>query len=305
MQIELGIKSDPIEYRYTFEWLFSLMNNNGVRFLQLGSFFELYSLPDDYFYDLRQLAEKYDVRIKSLFTAHRELGGLFTGNAHMEAVARKNYNRFLEVGALLGVDYVGSNPGAVYRDKIAYKEEGIIRYIEHMKGMMHKAYDLQLKALSVEPMSSLAEPPTTPAEMKMLMDELGYYHARHAEETVPVYLCGDTSHGLADAQKVVQFGNIELFTYAIPWMCEFHFKNTDALFNSTFGFSTEERKRGIVDVQEIVTIANQHDLAWPVNDVVGYLEVSGPKLGRDYTDHFLGEQLETSLTHIKSVLQKG
>ncbi len=303
MQIELGIKSDPIEYRYSFEWLFSLMQEHGVRFLQLGSFFELYSLPDDYFYDLRVLAESYDVRIKSLFTAHRELGGFFAGDSRMEAVTRKNYQRLMEVGAVLGTDYVGSNLGAVNRDEMELKEKGIARYLEHMQEVMHKAHALGLKALTVEPMSSLAEPPTTPDEIQILMEDLAAYHGKHADTTVPVYLCGDVSHGLADADKKVQFSNLELFAFSIPWMCEFHFKNTDEIFNSTFGFSAEDRKRGIVNILEIMNIASSRKADWPVKEVVGYLEIGGPKLGRDYSDYLLKDQLEHSLLHIKSVLQ--
>lgn len=302
MQIELGIKSDPIEYRYSFEWLFSLMQENEIRFLQLGSFFELYSLPDEYFYDLRALAKDYDVEIRSLFTAHRELGGFFVGDSRVEDITRKNYIRFMEVGALLGADHVGANPGAVYRDRMEHKDEGIVRYIQHMKEMMHVAYELKLKALTIEPMSSLAEPPTTPAEIQMIMEELDIYHAKHVSTTVPVYICGDVSHGFADEKKIVQFSNLELFAFSIPWMCEFHLKNTDELFNSTFGFTNEERVRGIVNIEEIKKIVNNHKTDWPVKRVIGYLEIGGPKLGRDYSDYLLKEQLIGSLSHIKSVL---
>ena len=77
MKIEIGVKSDPIQYRYTYEWLFDLMREQKVRYLQLGSFFELYMLEDSFFTDLRNLAEKKDIEIRSCFTAHRELGGFF------------------------------------------------------------------------------------------------------------------------------------------------------------------------------------------------------------------------------------
>jgi hypothetical protein len=45
MKIELGIKSDPVEYRYSYEWLFRIMEQENVTHLQLGTFFELYQLP--------------------------------------------------------------------------------------------------------------------------------------------------------------------------------------------------------------------------------------------------------------------
>ena len=69
MKIEIGVKSDPIQYRYTYEWLFDLMREQKVRYLQLGSFFELYMLDDSFFKDLRNLAEKKDIEIRSCFTA--------------------------------------------------------------------------------------------------------------------------------------------------------------------------------------------------------------------------------------------
>ncbi len=37
MTLHLGVKSDPIENRYTFEWLFDLMRGLGVHYLQMGS----------------------------------------------------------------------------------------------------------------------------------------------------------------------------------------------------------------------------------------------------------------------------
>jgi ribulose-phosphate 3-epimerase len=152
MNFLLGVKSDPIEYRYSYEWLFALMRDHGICRLQLGSFFEMYSLPDSYFYDLRALAERYNIRIKSVFTAHRELGGFFSGDARLSAVARENYERLIEVAALLGAEYAGSNPGAVYRDRMKSKERGIACYLSNMKELTHKAKELGLIGLSIEPM---------------------------------------------------------------------------------------------------------------------------------------------------------
>ena len=73
--VKIGVKSDPILYRYNFEWLFEIMNKTGTEYLQLGSFFELYSVEDDYFHMLKEKADEHKIQIKSVFTAHRELGG--------------------------------------------------------------------------------------------------------------------------------------------------------------------------------------------------------------------------------------
>src|SRR5450759_1786642 len=96
LQLELGVKSDPIEYRYSFPWLFKLLAEEGIRHVQFGSFFEAYQLPDDFFRELRGQAAEQRVTIGSLFTAHRELGGFFRTEPGFEGVARRNYERFIE-----------------------------------------------------------------------------------------------------------------------------------------------------------------------------------------------------------------
>lgn len=302
MDIQIGLKTDCIETRYSFDWLFDLLAEEGVRFVQLGSFYELYVLEDSYFTDLRAKAESRGLQIKSVFTAHRELGGFFVGDPRMEAAARRGFERLLEVGALVGADYVGSNPGAVYRDAPpAQKEDGTATYLRHLKELAFRARELGLRALTMEPMSCLAEPPTTPEEMSHYIGEMRAHHAAHPETTVPAYLCGDISHGLCDAEQKVIYSNTDLFRAAIPLMCEFHFKNTDAVFGSTFGFNEAERARGIVDLAALHELCQAHAAEWPVEDVVGYLEIMGPKIGRDYSDPLLGQELRTSLRAIKEV----
>ncbi|MEO8409219.1 MAG: TIM barrel protein [Propionivibrio sp.] len=300
MELSLGIKSDPVLYRYSFESLFAFMQENGVNKLQLGSFFELYSVDEDFFVRLRAQAESYGIHIKSCFTAHRELGGFFTGDRSLEKVARASYERLIRVAAVLGADFVGSNPGAVLRDRMQTKPQGIACYIAHMHELMVYARDQGLRALTVEPMSSLAEPPATPDEISDMMQTFADWHAAHPDSTVPVYLCGDTSHGVADRDRRVVHSNVDLFVHQIPWMAEFHFKNTDAIFNSTFGFSADDCRRGIVDLAQIKALIDANQAAFPVPDLTGYLELGGPKLGRDYADPLLYSQLKSSLDALKS-----
>lgn len=297
--ISLGIKTDPIETRYSYSWLFDIANDEGIPYIQLGSFFELYSLEDAYFRELSALARQKKVRIKSVFTAHRELGGFFYDNPHMEKVARKQYEKLIHVASVLGADFCGSNPGAVYRDQLGSKPEGIRRYLLHMKELMHLAREKGLQGLTIEPMSSLAEPPTTPEEIDFMMGDLQSYHRQNAESTVPVYLCGDISHGLADLEYQVKHTPTELFMHGIPWMAEFHLKNTDSIFNSTFGFSEEECKKGIVNLEEIGEIIVTNRDKFPVKDLVAYLEISGPKVGRDYSDVQLERALRESLQAVR------
>ncbi len=301
MNLELGIKSDPIEYRFSYSWLFSLMRRNGIRNLQLGSFFELYWLPDDYYIELKEEAAFFNVTIRSLFTAHRELGGFFSGNKYLEKAARKNYERLIEVASILGAEYAGSNPGAVYRDRMHEKPVGLQCYLDNMKELMMYARSLGLGGLTIEPMSCSAEPPSTPDEIEEVMTSLHAFHKKNGEKSCPAYICGDISHGYADRYGKVVHEHSELFQAAIPWMCEFHIKNTDRTYGSTFGFSAAERKQGIIDLHHLSKIISKNHGSWPVENIVGYLEINGPKLGRDYSDYLLEEQLVSSIDYLHTV----
>jgi hypothetical protein len=300
--IELGIKSDPIETRYSFDWLFSLMDDLDVRSVQIGSFFELYVLDIRYFEKIKELAFARNIHIKSMFTAHRELGGFFYNDVYMEKAARSMYERFIDVASFLGADYCGSNPGAVHRDQMNKKGNGIACYIKHMKELSFYAREKGLKGLTIEPMSCAAEPPTSVHEIKSMMTELNIFHKLNPSSTVPFYLCGDISHGWAGPDREIIFTNYELFEVASPWMCEFHYKNTDQYFESTFAFSEEEQQRGIIDLRRITQMINEYKHEFPVWPVTGYLETSGPKTGRDYSDKWLAKCLTESIEAIKKSL---
>jgi sugar phosphate isomerase/epimerase len=299
--LHLGIKTDPINNRYSFGWLFDLLQEEGIKYVQLGSFSELYTLEDDYFYELKEKADARGLHIKSMFTSFRELGGFFYGDKYMERAARKNYERYIQIAAILGVDYAGSNPGAVYRDQMHLKEKGIECYLAHMQELQTLAFEKGLKALTIEPMSCLAEPPTLPREMDEMIGALMDHHSKN-KNTVPVYLCGDISHGYVNSDGGIIYTNNRLFEYGIKYMAEFHFKNTDAMYNSTFGFAPEEQLKGIINLDEMKAVLENNLRNFPVNDVVGYLEINGPKTGRDYSDQLLGPSLRTSLRTLKDTI---
>jgi hypothetical protein len=63
-----------------------------------------------------------------------------------------------------------------------------------------------------------------------------------------------------------------LFEMEIPWMWEFHFKNTNAIFNTTFGFGPGER-------------------------------LGGPKTGWEYSDRRLERLLRESREEITRVFK--
>jgi ribulose-phosphate 3-epimerase len=298
LEFQLGVKTDPVEYRYSYEWLFRLLAEEGIHCVQLGSFFEIYQLPDEYFLGLRRQAEDFGIRIASVFTAHRELGGFFADDPAWEAVALRNYRRLIEVGALVGAQSVGSNPGAVYRDRMGTKPRGIARYLGHMKELMRYAHEHGVPWLTIEPMSCLAEPPTLPDEIAHMADALDEHHRRNPA-TARVGFCADISHGYADRSGSVRWDHLELLAATLPHLYEIHLKNTDAKYCSTFGFGPAERDRGIVRIEPIRQMIQANAAKLPGECLVGYLEIGGPKLGRDYSDPCLEEQLRASLAYLK------
>ena len=301
MRIHIGICSDPIEYRYSHEWLFDLLRDLGVGYVQFGSVPEMYLLDDEFFLDIRRQAERRNVQFRSCFASRRETGGFFAGNAHLERAARVSYERLIRIGALLGVDSVGGTPGSVYRDRMQGKAEGIACYMRHMKELMGLAREKGLKALALETMSCLAEPPTLPEEIDLVLGGLNEHHRRNAGTTVPVRICADIAHGYADRDGRVVHDNWSLFEKAIPYMSEMHVKNTDERFQSAFGFSPAERARGIVDLSKLKDLIARNERRFPVQDFYGYLELSGPKLGRDYSDWRLREDITQSISAIREV----
>lgn len=301
LQLHVGVKSDPIEYRYSYPWLFRLMAECQVRHLQLGSFFELYHLPDSFFEDLRQQALGYGITIASVFTSHRELGGFYRDEPGWVDVARRKYERLIEVAALVGAKSAGSNPGSVLRDRMETKIRGVRTYLRHMKELMEYARERGLDRLTLEPMSCLAEPPATPQEIRDMLEELRSYHATKPQATTDVGVCADISHGYVDQDGRVVYDYLTMLEETLPYMTELHLKNTDGRYCSTFGFSDEERRRGIVDLPRVVELLRACASRLPVSELVGYLEIGGPKTGRDYSDGQLEGMLRDSLRYCKAV----
>jgi ribulose-phosphate 3-epimerase len=301
LSLRVGVKTDPIHYRYSFGWLFRLLAEEGIGDVQLGSFTEIYHLPDDFFHWLRREAESYGLSITSLFTSNRELGGFLRDEPGWQDVTLKNYKRIIEIGALLGVSSVGSNAGAVLRDRMESKEQGIRRYLDRMKHLMEYAHRRGVATLCLEPMSSLAEPPTLPQEIEHMLRELDEHHRGHPHKTARFGLCFDVAHGYADPSGVVHWDGLELLETALPYLHEIHLKNTDSLFSETFGFSERERSRGTVRVEKFRDLLLSRRESIPVDELVGYLELDGLKRGRDYSDPLLGEALRASLRYLREV----
>lgn len=299
MTVHLGVKSDPIESRYSFDWLFDLVREHGIEHVQFGASISSYIADDEYFRGLRRKAEKRGLRISSVFSAIREFGGFASGDPVLKAATCGMWERLIRVASLLGADSAGTNASITLRDKPELREEGIGTFFANARSLMVTARKAGLKALTTEPMSCTWEFPSTPEEIRRFASETAVLHEASPDTTVPFLLCGDISHGVADEERRVLHDNWSLFEMQIPWMWELHFKNTDAIFNSTFGFSDDERGRGIVDLEKLAALIARNAARFPRPEVVGYLELPGPKIGRDYTDGKLGAMLEASLDALK------
>jgi hypothetical protein len=92
---------------------------------------------------------------------------------------------------------------------------------------------------------------------------------------------------------------MQLLESTVPYLYAIHLKNTDSRFENTFGFSPDERERGIVQVEEVRDLVLAHEGSIPCQDLVGYLEIDGPKLGRDYSDYQLDNLLRQSLRYLQ------
>lgn len=302
--LHVGLKTDPVEYRFSYEWMFRLMAEEGIHYAQLGSFFELYHLPDAYFVDLRRLAETYHVHITSLFTTHRELGGILRDeHPAWEGVARRNYKRLIEVGGLLGAQCVGSNMGALMRDRMDFKAEAMRRHVGHMQELLGYAHQRGVACLTMEPMSCLAEPPTLPDEIRDVAEELLAYHRQRPDRTAAFGYCVDVAHGYVDGEFNLVWDNRQLLEASLPYLRELHLKNTDPHFEAVFGFSPAERERGIIRVEAIRGYLLQNAARLPVKTLIGYLELGGPKRGRDYSDVRLEEELRVSLRYLRETFR--
>jgi ribulose-phosphate 3-epimerase len=164
---------------------------------------------------------------------------------------------------------------------------------------MRYAHRNGVKTLTIEPMSCLAEPPTLPPEIIGMAEELLAYHREYPDDTAKVGYCADTSHGYMDEKRNLKHSNLDLLDAALPYITEIHLKNTDQIFDSTFGFTPEERERGIVNVEQIQNYFLDHASRLPVQDLIGYLEIGGPKVGRDYSDRNLEHLLRTSISYLR------
>jgi sugar phosphate isomerase/epimerase len=226
MTVHVGVKSDPIENRYSFDWLFDLMAEQHAGWLQLGSSYPFFHADPVWFLDLARKAERRGIRIASTYTSYREMTGFFSGDRHLEAASHHAWERLIQVASWVGAFSAGSSCGSVLRDQPGEKEPGLARWFRHMKELVRTAKAAGLSALCIEPMSSMFEPPSTPEEMDRVTREMDAFHAADRAGTVPVRFCADISHGLADRERRVVVDNWRLFEAGIPHTHEFHFKTT-------------------------------------------------------------------------------
>lgn len=293
----LGLKTDPIETRFSYPWLFQILREEGVRHVQLGTFFELYQLPDGFFRELRDQAQAADITISSVFTAHRELGGWFRPETGFVDVARTNLRRLIHIGGLLGAESVGFNAGAVLRDRRPDLASGLRIFQREFADALKVAKDCNVGTLTLEPMSTWAEPPTLPADISRMGQECAAMHEADPTGTAQFGYCVDVAHGYLNESGKVVHDHWDLIQATLPWLHELHLKNTDARYHSTFGFGPGT-EHGIIDIGALRDFFRLHRADMRNPHPIAYLEIGGPKIGRDNTDPHLEAELRASLRAI-------
>jgi ribulose-phosphate 3-epimerase len=138
-----------------------------------------------------------------------------------------------------------------------------------------------------------------------MADELSSWHDRHPDGTARVGYCTDVAHAYVDGNSTVRTDHLEMLEATLPYLYELHLKNTDARYSSTFGFSPQERQAGIIQIEPVRRLLLSRAETIPVDRLVGYLELGGPKLGRDYSDKELEGQLRASLGYLKETWLAG
>ncbi len=300
LTIEVGLKTDAVTYRYSYSWLFALMERHGLRKAQLGTFFELYHLPNQWFVALREEAAAHNIAITSVFASHRELGGFFREEPGMHEAAYRNFARLIEVGGLVGASCVGGPPGTVLRDSMDSKNAGVQRYLTGMKRLLHHAWVHGVDTVTIAPMACMAEPPTMPEEIRHFADTLSEYH-QNTPETAAIGICLNTAHGYADAEGISRVKPVQMIEAAAPWLAELHLQNTDDMYCSTFGFSDVDRVRGIIDLAAVRESLRRFEHKAPREHLMAYLAIDGPTLGRDYSDKLVEQELDASIEYALSV----
>jgi ribulose-phosphate 3-epimerase len=180
-----------------------------------------------------------------------------------------------------------------------FKTTGIKSYVAYMKRLMHYAHEYNVQILTIEPMSCLAEPQTLPSEILDIAQELRAYHDENPDSTAQIGYCFDVSHGYVDASRKPRWNSMELHKTAFPYTTEMHLKNTDKLSEATFAFCPRDRERGTIDIKRIRDFLLENPDQLPFTNLIGYLEIHGPKLGRDYSDSKLEEMLHASIQYLR------
>ena len=118
MTLHLGVKSDPIESRYSFDWLFDLMKGCGVHRLQMGTLVPGLlrggrSFP-------RTAALGGGTRDPDHQHVHIPPGArVRQRRSAARRCRRRGWERMIHVAALVGAECVGSNACVVLRDQPA------------------------------------------------------------------------------------------------------------------------------------------------------------------------------------------
>ena len=302
MTVHVGVKSDPIENRYSFDWLFGLMAEQHVGWLQLGSSFPFFHAEAEWFRDLSRRAERRGIRIESTYSSYREMTGFFAADPHLEAASRFAWERLIQVAVVggrlfrgielrLGAPRPPRREGARPR-AVLPPPEGALAHREGRRplGAVHRAHVVALRA-AIDPRG---DGPGDPG------------NGRVPRGRSPPARCPSSSAPTSPTASRTATGG----WWSTTGACSRRASRTRASSTSRTpttgstgpsGSPRRSARRGIVDLERFRALIDANADRFPVQELVGYLELPGPKTGRDYTDNLLGSALGESLAALKAV----
>ena len=285
--LELGVRIDPTEDLYSYEWILQLMQEEEIRCAQLASFFGLYQLTDASVLELKARAEHFGVSFTSISAVHRELCGLFRPEKEYQRIATGIFERLVDIGALLEANSVGINVPMVPRhgDTRQEQQDGFRVRLGRLKDLVHRAQERGIDTLTVE---------HTTLDQR-IAEELDADGTCTQIEAATIRYSFDTRSMATD----------RMLTHVVPQLHELHLRNTDLNLLGTFGFSERDRTVGIVDIPKLRQLLVSQPGGPHQRWITGYAEVAGPKPGGSHLDKTIQRANRESLRYLRETFVAG
>ncbi len=252
MKLKLGINCGFAINRYIEpeEWTRIVGKELELRYVQFVADLLNPFLPDDYIEDqlkrIKDNAEKYDVKIDSIFTsAFTRVNHLMHPDKRGREIWLNWFKDFFTIGSKLGVKSGGSHFGILtfssYND-ISKRESLINEAVKGWQELSHFVKKLGYEYLIYEPMSVPREMANTAEESKELMDRV------NEDCGVPIRICLDVGHAPHPDQRNPYPWIERLGSYS-PII---HLQQTELHSSKHWPFIEKYNNKGLIDPKRVV-----------------------------------------------------